>query len=190
MGRLATKRGFYSMLTKKQYEQAQLRTVEFFEKAGIAITEEEKKRIEVIDFGYGDLEKMGLEILIYVNTPRVCAKELVLFLRQTCAEHVHPTIKGVPGKEETFRCRWGKVYMHVPGEKTKNPKAVKLERYEEYLTCMNEIELNPGEQYTLTPDTPHWFQAGECGAVISEFSTTSTDEQDMFKDTNINSLLR
>ena len=32
------------------------------------------------------------------------------------------------------------------------------------------------------PETWHWFQAGEDGAVISEFSTRSTDETDIFTD--------
>ena len=45
--------------------------------------------------------------------------------------------------------------------------------------------LKPGEQYTILPDTPHWFQAGSEGAVISEFSTRSTDEQDVFRDPRI-----
>ena len=37
----------------------------------------------------------------------------------------------------------------------------------------------------LTPDTPHWFQAGPDGAVVSEFSTRSTDEADVFRDPRI-----
>jgi D-lyxose ketol-isomerase len=32
------------------------------------------------------------------------------------------------------------------------------------------------------PEVWHWFQAGEEGAVISEFSTRSTDETDIFTD--------
>ena len=46
----------------------------------------------------------------------------------------------------------------------------------------HEIELLPGQQYTMGPNTLHWFQAGEEGAVISEFSTTSYDECDLFTD--------
>lgn len=45
--------------------------------------------------------------------------------------------------------------------------------------------LNPGEQYTLLPNTLHWFQAGDEGAVVSEFSTKSTDENDLFTDSEI-----
>ena len=39
-----------------------------------------------------------------------------------------------------------------------------------------------GEQYINTPETLHRFQAGPDGAVISEFSTRSTDETDVFTD--------
>jgi D-lyxose ketol-isomerase len=47
------------------------------------------------------------------------------------------------------------------------------------------VILKPGEQYTLAPNTKHWFQAGPEGAVVSEFSTRSTDENDIFSDPRI-----
>jgi len=43
-----------------------------------------------------------------------------------------------------------------------------------------EIVLFPGDQHTIPPDTLHWFQAGDEGAVVSEFSTRSRDETDIF----------
>ena len=49
----------------------------------------------------------------------------------------------------------------------------------------HELELRPGEQYTIPPDTLHWFQAGPDGAVVSEFSSTSRDELDVFTDPRI-----
>ncbi|MHB1630169.1 MAG: D-lyxose/D-mannose family sugar isomerase, partial [Bacilli bacterium] len=52
-------------------------------------------------------------------------------------------------------------------------------------TVFCEIELKPGDQYTIAPDTLHWFQAGAEGAVVSEFSSTSRDESDMFTDPRI-----
>ena len=67
----------------------------------------EQDAIEIADFGLSELEQTGLEVVVYVNTPRVCAKELVLFPSQTCPEHLHPPFDGTPGKEETFRCRAG-----------------------------------------------------------------------------------
>ena len=42
--------------------------------------------------------------------------------------------------------------------------------------------MTPGEQYTISPDTLHWFQAGDEGAIVSEFSSTSSDEADIFTD--------
>jgi D-lyxose ketol-isomerase len=45
--------------------------------------------------------------------------------------------------------------------------------------------LKPGEQYTLMPDTLHWFRACLQGALVSEFSTWNTDEADVFTDTRI-----
>ena len=37
----------------------------------------------------------------------------------------------------------------------------------------------------LKPNTPHWFVAGKDGAVVSEFSTNSKDEADIFTDAEI-----
>ncbi len=133
--------------------------------AGIALTEAEREQIEVTDFGLGRLAQIGLQLVVYVNTERVCAKELVLFPGQTCPEHRHPAVDGLPGKEETFRCRRGTVVLHVEGD--------------------DEITLGPGEQYTIEPDTLHWFQGGPEGAVVSEFSTRSRDELDVFSDPRI-----
>jgi len=45
--------------------------------------------------------------------------------------------------------------------------------------------LLPGDQYTIAPDTKHWFKAGPGGAIVSEFSSTSCDEADIFTDTRI-----
>jgi len=67
------------------------------------LTPEEADHIEVADFGLGELETIGLELVVYVNTERVRAKELVLFPRQICPELRHPPIGDDPGKEETFR---------------------------------------------------------------------------------------
>jgi D-lyxose ketol-isomerase len=173
------------MLTPEQVEDARRRAVEYFERAGIVITDDEKQRIEVADLGLGELEQTGLELLVYVNTARCCAKELVLFPRQTCPEHRHPVVEGKPGKEETFRCRWGEVYLYVPGEPTPDPKAKPPKGREHTYSVWHEIILRPGEQYTLPPNTLHWFQAGDEGAVVSEFSTTSRDEYDIFTDREI-----
>jgi D-lyxose ketol-isomerase len=173
------------MISLQQYERAVARAATMLRNAGIVITPEEYARFEVADFGLGELEQTGLEIITYVNTERCCAKEIVLFPRQTCPEHWHPTMNGVAGKEETFRCRWGTVYLYVAGERTSNPTSRPPKGSEPHYQAGHEVVLKPGEQYTLMPDTPHWFQAGDEGAIVSEFSTRSTDDQDIFRDGRI-----
>jgi len=173
------------MLSRQEFEQAQARAAEMLERAGIVLTPQERANIEIAAFGLGRLEELGLEIVVYVNTDRCCAKELVMFPNQICPEHRHPMIEGQPGKEETFRCRAGQVYLYIPGEPTPNPKAKVPDDRRPYFTVWNEVVLNPGEQYTLMPDTLHWFQAGPEGAIVSEFSTKSVDEADIFTDPDI-----
>ena len=170
------------MISKEIFEEGRKKALEFFKKANVIITEEEKGHIEVADFGLGDLWNTGLEILTYVNTDRVCAKELVLTPFQTCPEHRHPKMEDYPGKEETFRCRYGTVYLYVDGEETRN-RAV--EPPTGTYTVFHEVKMTAGQQYTIYPNTKHWFKAGAEGAVVSEFSTSSFDECDIFTDKNI-----
>jgi D-lyxose ketol-isomerase len=170
------------VVTREEHEEAQRYAAERLEQAGIVLTDEERAAIEVADMGLGRLRETGLQLLVYVNTERCCAKELVLFPGQTCPEHRHPPFEGTPGKEETFRCRRGLVYLYVEGEATPEP-ACKPPPGE--YTVWREIVLRPGEQHTIPPDTLHWFQAGPEGAVVSEFSTQSRDELDVFTDPRI-----
>ena len=150
------------MVTRTELDEARVYAAAQLEAAGIAITDEERAAIEVADFGLSRLRDIGLQLLVYANTDRYCAKELVLYPGQTCPEHLHPPFGGGPGKEETFRCRRGTVHLHVEGRP--------------------ELVLRPGEQFTIPPGTLHWFQAGPDGAVVSEFSSTSRDELDVFTD--------
>jgi D-lyxose ketol-isomerase len=170
------------MITKAEQREAQEYAVARLEETGVVLTNEERGSIEVADFGLGRLRDTGLQLLVYVNTDRHCAKELVLYPRQTCAEHLHPPFDGSPGKEETFRCRRGVVYLYVEGEPTREPACTPPPGL---YTVFREIVLRPGEQHTIPPNTRHWFQAGSEGAVVSEFSTASRDEFDVFTDPDV-----
>lgn len=172
-------------LTQDEVKAAQELALQILSQAGIVLTPEEQENIDVIDFGLGDLDRTGLEIVVYVNNDRYCAKELVLFPRQTCPEHKHPRVGDDPGKMETFRCRWGKVWLYIEGKANPERKCKAPAGSEQHYTSSREIELNPGQQYTVEPDTLHWFQAGSAGAVVSEFSSTSRDERDVFTDPRI-----
>ena len=145
--------------------EARERAAAMLAQAGIVLTPHEREGIEIADFGLGRLVEIGLQIVVYVNTDRVCAKELVLFPHQRCPEHRHPPFEGEPGKEETFRVRGGVVHLHVEGA--------------------GDIVLRPGDQYTIPPNTLHSFEAGNEGAIVSEFSTTSRDALDVFTDPRI-----
>lgn len=182
------------MTTEAERERARERAADLLESAGVVLTDDEREEMEVVDYGLGDLESVGTEIVVYVNDERYCAKELVLFPGQTCPEHRHPPIDGFrgvedyPGKQETFRCRWGEVYLYVEGDgEGADPEEWSVEppMREEHYTAGEEVHLEPGEQYTIPPDTRHWFKAGEEGAVVSEFSSMSVDEKDVFTDPEI-----
>lgn len=162
------------------YDAQVKKALEMYEKAGIVLSEEEKKNVEVADWGLEQLDDIGLQIVTYINTQRVCAKEMVLLPHQTCPEHKHVSTNGQEGKEETFRCRYGRCYLYVSGEGRREDIHGYIPPTD--VTVFHEIVLEPGEQYTIMPETLHWFQAGDEGAVISEFSTRSTDETDVFTD--------
>ena len=73
----------------------------------------------------------------------------------------------------------------MAGDPTSSPVCAAPAGSEAHYTVWHEVVLHPGEQYTMVPDTLHWFQAGPEGAVISEFSTRSFDEYDIFTDPRI-----
>lgn len=161
---------------------ARRKIIEIYKKSKIYIKPEEFEKMEITDFGLNDFFCIGLGVIIYVNTERVCVKELALTPFQICPQHKHPNIMKNPGKEETFRCRWGEIYLYIDGSNIKNIKAVIPEKYSERFNVFHEILLKPGDQYTLAPNTWHWFQSGPQGAVLSEFSTHSYDAGDIFYD--------
>jgi D-lyxose ketol-isomerase len=170
------------VITSDEQRAAQRYAAERLEETGIVLTGDERAAIEVADLGLGRLREAGVQLLVYVNTERYCAKELVLYPGQTCPEHRHPPFDGTPGKEETVRCRSGLVYLYVEGEPSPDRACTPPPgRY----TVSHEIVLRPGDQHTIPPDTLHWFQAGPQGAVVSEFSSPSRDELDVFSDPEI-----
>jgi D-lyxose ketol-isomerase len=173
------------MISRTQVQAARQRAARMLDEAGIVLTAEEREAIEVADFGLDDLDRTGLELVVYENNDRYCAKDLVLFPRQTCPEHRHPPVGPDPGKMETFRCRQGIVWLYVEGSGAERPRARVPKGDEAHYTVFHEIELRPGDQYTIPPNTLHWFQAGDDGAIVSEFSSTSRDELDVFTDPRI-----
>ena len=180
-------------MTADQIARARREAAKMLNLAGIALTDFERETIEIVDFGLGEFERQGLALVVYVNTDRYCGKELVLLPGQTCPEHRHPPVvfgggKNDPGKMETFRCRRGTVWLYVEGQSTSHPNVKIPPGSESWYTALHEIKLLPGMQYTIPPNTLHWFQAEAEGAVITEFSSVSRDEFDVFTDPRIRRL--
>jgi len=76
-------------------------------------------------------------------------------------------------------------YLYVPGKPTLNIKAKVPRGKEKVFTARHEIILKPGDQFTIKPNLFHWFQAGDEGCVVSEFSSRSRDQFDIFTDKSI-----
>ena len=173
-------------MKKSDMETYRKTALKYFDKAGIVLTDAEKKAIEVTDYDLDAFEDIGLFLLTYFNTGRSSARELVLLPGQACPEHYHPPFEddtgSNPGKEETFRCRYGSVYLYVDGEPTPDPACRPPDLHPEHFQVAHEVELLPGAQYTINPGTKHWFRAGPEGAIVSEFSTRIKDEADVFTD--------
>lgn len=177
-------------MTADQIAHARHEAAKTLKVAGVVLTDAEKETIEIVDFGLGEFERQGLALALYVNTDRYCGKELVLLPGQTCPEHRHPPVvlesgRTDPGKMETFRCRSGTVWLYVEGPSTSQPRAKVPIGSESHYTVFHEIELRPGMQYTIPPNSLHWFQADAEAAIITEFSSTSRDEFDVFTDPRI-----
>ena len=94
-------------MKRSTYEAQVKKALAMYEKAGVVLTDAEKANVEVVDWDLDQLDTIGLQIVTYINTERVCAKEMVLLPYQTSPEHKHDPTGGQAGKEETFRCRYG-----------------------------------------------------------------------------------
>ncbi len=57
------------MITRSQSLSAQERAAKMLSAAGIDITPGERQNIEVAELGLGELERTGLELVVYVNLP-------------------------------------------------------------------------------------------------------------------------
>ncbi|WP_028125452.1 D-lyxose/D-mannose family sugar isomerase [Eremococcus coleocola] len=170
-------------MIKEEYKK---KVIELFNNSGMSFTKEEIDSIEFADFGLDDIDNQGLNLIVYENNDRYCAKEMVLLPNQYCPEHKHPNFKEKLGKQETFRCRKGEVFLFVEDMTNGREFDVFPKFDNEYYTIDSGIKLIAGEQYTIMPNKRHWFVAGPSGAIISEFSSTSDDATDIFTNPNVN----
>lgn len=173
------------MITRVEFEEAQKLAAVLLTKTGLSLRPDELARIEVADFGLGELESSGGQILTLVDTERIAAKLLAMRPGQTLPEHRHPPLGDYPGKEETIRCEWGLLYLYGPGRPTPDPRGAPPAHRRHTYTVWREYILRPGDQLTFPSNTPHWFQGGPDGAVVWSFSTKAVDVQDIFTDPEV-----
>lgn len=170
------------------------KVIEVFKKSGMAFTQKELDSIDYAEFGLNNIANEGLNLILYINNERYCAKEMVLLPNQACPEHMHPDFDDKKGKQETFRCRWGEVFLYIDDQTKLDSSKIQVEipkgGNEQYYTAAKEIILKAGEQFTISPGIKHWFKAGSEGAVISEFSSPSYDEKDIFTNPGVKRVIR
>lgn len=142
-------------MKKEEIEQARIRTENELANAGITLGPGQE--IEITDFGKNEFAKLGLALVIRVAEPEYASKWLVIFPRQTCANHYHEKIK------ETFFIIKGSVAMKL------NNKS---------------IEMKAGDQVTLEPGTWHTFTS-ENGAIIEEVTNRQYPDDSIFEDGDI-----
>ncbi len=173
------------MITRAIYAAAQKRAISLLNRTGIAFKTDEITRIAVADFGLSDLEHTGGQILTLVDTREIAVKLIAMFPGQVLPEHRHPPLGNYPGKAETLRCAWGVLYLYTEGPACPAPAGHPPENRLHTYTVWHEVVLNPGDQITLNPNTLHWFQGGQEGAVVWSFSTRAVDITDVFTDKDI-----
>ncbi len=166
------------MITRSAYRDAQKRAADLLSDTGLSLTPDELAQIAVADFGLGDLERVGAQIITLLDSSEIAVKLIVLFPGQILPEHRHPPLGSYPGKAETLRCELGTVHLYTEGAPTSGVQVPGCTP----TTALHEVILTPGEQVTLVPNTHHWFRAGADGAVVWSFSSRATDVADVFTD--------
>jgi D-lyxose ketol-isomerase len=174
------------VLDLKQQEQIRTSALDYFDKAGIALSKDERSReIKIFNYDTVDFYEMGIVIVTFINTKRYCGRFILFFPGQSAGEHWHPDVGVNKGKEETLRVLYGQAFAYGEGEPTKNMKAKIPEGREKYFTSRHETILNPGDQYTVGLNEKHWWQAGPEGVITLEVSSTARDKYDLYTDNTL-----
>jgi D-lyxose ketol-isomerase len=172
------------LITNQEYRAAKQAAADLLVTSGIPLQAGELEKIEVVDFGLGNIREEGLQLLTIFETGRMAGRILVMTPGQTEPEHWHPPFGQDPGKQEVIGAFWGEVRFYLPGEDTME-KGFLVAGKEHLYTMRHEKVLKPGETLVLEPGSKHWFQAGEQGAVFYSFSTTVRDASDGFTDPGV-----
>ena len=167
-------------------EVARLKTfraeaLEMIGQSGFILSDKDLEALAVDDFGLGHFEMEGFVWVDLLRSPRVRTVLITLFPGQSLPQHIHPPYDDEPGKEETMRVLWGQARIYVPGE-VNNPDISIPKGKEKYYSVFHQIVLNAGDQYSIPPNTQHWFQGGPDGAVTMTIQNRVDETRNVFLD--------
>ena len=111
------------MITRAQFKEAQIIGAQLLGTTGISLRDDELEKISIADFGLGNLDTFGAQILTLTSTDQIAVKLIAMYSGQILPEHWHPIINEYEGKEEILRVEYGDMYLYTPGDPTQNPLA-------------------------------------------------------------------
>ncbi len=169
------------MISPADFDRAKKAALDRIRLSGFVLSPAEQERMTVLDFGLGNVMSEGLETAHYLSSERMDIKVCVLLRGQTVPQHLHPPYNGQMGKEETLRVLSGCLRLYLPGEGASSEPHVPEGKHAFY-TLRRELQLHPADQYTIAPNTWHWFQGGPDGAVVLAHYTKADDSFNQWTD--------
>ncbi|MEI7671034.1 MAG: hypothetical protein WCK00_02860 [Deltaproteobacteria bacterium] len=155
--------------------------LDLLRRSGFPITDAEWKAVEISDFGLGNLRSEGFAFIDILRSLRLRITLIALLPNQTLPQHVHPPYEGEQGKEETLRVLSGQTKIYVKG-KAIDPELLIPAGKDRFYTARQQVCLNPGGQYTVSPGIEHWFQGGPEGSVNICFQNRVDETKNLFSD--------
>lgn len=162
--------------------QQQIR--ELIQKSGFILLPQDWEKLILHDFGLGNFAEEGAAVIDLLRTERLRITLLILLPNQSLPQHKHPAYEKEKGKEETIRVLYGRTNVYVEG--VKNNLSLHIpQNKNDYYTAQHEINLGPGQQYTIGSGVNHWFQAGMEGSVNLEFQNRVDETKNIFADPGV-----
>ena len=155
--------------------------VDLLRRSGFPVTDTEWEAMEISDFGLGNLRSEGFAFIDILRSARLRITLIALLPNQTLPQHVHPPYEGEQGKEETLRVLSGQTKVYIKGKAT-DPDLLIPAGKDQFYTVRQQVCLNPGEQYTVSPGIEHWFQGGPEGSVSICFQNRVDETKNLFRD--------
>ena len=172
------------MLKRSDERRLRDKAKEMLRKSGFPLTEEELDSTAVADFGLGNPDREGAQILTLFATERISTKLIVLFPGQYLPEHWHPPVGTDPGKEEIIRGLYGSIIYGEEGEDNCRDEYLPAEKKDFYSTRSIQI-LAPARQVIIPSGKKHWMSGGKEGGIVLSFSTCVRDALDQFTDPGV-----